>query len=99
MHDELEQEYEEKVTQGHTHAHNVPLDCAFCKGTGVDPNTMKDINHKLCPVCGGKGLSKFTGHMVDTCKPCLRCGASGREPGSEPLKPCTSCGGYGVKAS
>ncbi len=78
--------------QNHQH---FPLDCVFCRGTGIHPSTMKSINHQLCPVCKGKGLLDV--HLDrDKCKPCLQYGSSGREPGVDPLKPCSSCGGRGV---
>jgi DnaJ-class molecular chaperone len=97
MHDELDQEYEEELTQGSDHQHHrrSSLDCAFCRGTGVHPSTMHLLNHSHCPVCEGTGIMKFKGDL-NHCQPCLRCGSSGREPDSNPPKPCSSCGGYGV---
>lgn len=94
MHDELDQEYEEKSTGVHFHEH-FPLDCAFCRGTGVHPSTMRSINHELCPVCKGTGQQEVRLDR-DNCKPCLRCGSSGREPDTNPYQPCTVCGGRGV---
>jgi DnaJ-class molecular chaperone len=94
MHDELDQEYEERSTYVVSHQH-FPLDCVYCRGTGVNPATMKLINHQQCPVCKGKGISDI--HLdQDNCKPCLHCGSSGLESDSLPLKPCTVCGGKGV---
>jgi DnaJ-class molecular chaperone len=94
MHDELDQDIEERSTGVHSHEH-FPLDCAFCRGTGVHPNTMKEINYQLCPVCKGKGLMDIKLDR-DKCKPCIRCGSSGKEPDAAPLTPCTACGGRGV---
>jgi DnaJ-class molecular chaperone len=94
MHDELDQEYEERSTNALSHLH-FPLDCAFCRGTGVNPSTMNLINHQQCPVCKGKGISDIRLDR-DNCKPCLHCVSSGRESDSLPLKPCIVCGGKGV---
>jgi DnaJ-class molecular chaperone len=94
LHDSLDQEFEEKK-MGLPHHHHFHLDCAFCRGTGVHPSTMKDINHQLCPVCHGRGELEV--HLdQDNCKPCLRCGSSGEEPDAAPLKPCCACGGRGI---
>jgi len=94
MHDDLEQEFEERSTGLQHHSH-FPIDCAFCRGTGVHPSTMKDINFRLCPVCHGKGQLDI--HLDrDNCKSCLRCGSSGKEPDVTPVKPCHVCGGRGV---
>ena len=93
MHDGPDQEYEEQSTGQLYHSH-LPLDCAFCSGTGVHPGTMKDINHRPCPICQGKGHLDI--HDRDNYKPCTLCGGSGKEPDIKLLKPCRACRGWGV---
>jgi DnaJ-class molecular chaperone len=70
-------------------------DCAFCRGTGVHPGTMKSITFSACPVCQGKGILKFAGSRSDYAT-CSQCNRSGRESGSQEIKPCPACGGYGI---
>ena len=96
MHDELEEEYLQQFDEKRPHNHPVSLDCPFCKGTGVHPSTMNQLDHQRCPVCEGTGLMKFTGDLAH-CKPCVHCGSSGREPDSSPFEPCSVCGGHGVR--
>jgi DnaJ-class molecular chaperone len=96
MHDELEQDYEEELIQKNHHHRSVSLDCPFCKGTGVHPGTMSMLNHTHCPVCQGTGITKFKGDLAHS-RPCIRCGASGREPDSNPFEPCLACSGHGVR--
>jgi DnaJ-class molecular chaperone len=93
MHEELEQDYEEEST-GIDSGPPSRINCAFCRGTGVHPATMKVLNHELCPVCKGVGILEINGSR-DYRNHCSRCGGSGREPESE-FKPCTVCGGYGI---
>ena len=95
MHDELEEEYAD-ILYPKDHEHPVSLDCPFCRGTGVHPATMDQINYSRCPVCGGTGVMKFANDLQH-CLPCIRCASSGREPDSNPLVPCSACAGHGVK--
>jgi DnaJ-class molecular chaperone len=93
MHEEFEDYYEEEDTGVDT-VDPSRINCAFCRGTGVHPATMKLLNHKLCPVCKGVGILELDGSR-NYRNHCSRCEGCGREPGSE-LEPCTSCGGWGI---
>jgi DnaJ-class molecular chaperone len=94
-HDEWEDEYgEEEHHQPDTHG-PFRTQCAFCKGTGVDPATMKMLAHELCPVCKGLGVQDFKGDRSSYIR-CSKCGGEGKEPVAEPAKPCSVCCGRGL---
>ena len=93
-HDEWEDEYgEQEYRQPDDHG-PFRAQCAFCRGTGVDPATMKLLAHEQCPVCKGAGVQDFKGNRSSYSK-CSKCGGNGIDPGSEPTKPCTVCGERG----
>jgi DnaJ-class molecular chaperone len=97
MHEEWVEEEDFEKPHEHHHSHGpFRTECKFCKGTGVHPNTMTSLKHQQCPVCKGQGILMFNGDRDDA-KPCIKCASSGREPGSDPLKPCSVCSGYGIK--
>jgi DnaJ-class molecular chaperone len=96
MHDELDEYYLEQFDEKQPVNRRVSLDCPFCKGTGVHPATMNQLDYSRCPVCEGTGLMKFPGDLAN-CTPCVHCGSSGREPDSNPLEPCSVCRGFGVR--
>ena len=98
MHEEPEEEFidgehDESDTSGPFN-----IDCAFCVGTGVHPGTMRSLTHSHCPTCQGKGILKLTANRNDY-GPCPRCKDTGREPDSTKIKPCHTCGGYGIVKS
>jgi len=62
------------------------VDCAYCRGTGVDP---KYANMSKCPVCGTAGKIKVKPPVVT----CLKCRGTGREGGE---LTCLACRGIGV---
>jgi len=62
------------------------VDCAICRGSGVD---AKYGNMSKCPVCGGNGRVAVTPPVVT----CLRCRGSGRDDGD---LSCLGCRGSGV---
>ncbi len=71
------------------------FDCAFCKGTGVDPDSGILVS-KPCRVCKGDG----TITMSVSCNSLVEhayCGGSGRDPNSGILvtKIDSECKGYG----
>jgi DnaJ-class molecular chaperone len=59
--------------------------CAFCRRTGVYPNTRLN-----CTVCAGKGVVTFR----EPKKTCPDCKGTGREHATS--LPCIRCGGVGV---
>ena len=65
-HDEWEEEYGEEE---HNHV-DAPgpfrIQCAFCQGTGVNPATMKRLDHETCPVCKGQMPGERSGPRVGT---------------------------------
>ena len=71
------------------------IDCAFCRGTGVHPATMKLLNHRQCHLCRGTGLVHFFSDRKNfsTCPHCL---GKGRESEPDSIKPCNHCGGKGI---
>ncbi len=95
MHEDLEQDYEEEHTHVEQKDGPFRMDCAFCKGTGVHPATMKDINFKRCPACDGKGSLEFKGKR-SSYSSCSKCGGTGREPNDKRFDPCHVCGGHGL---
>ncbi len=68
--------------------------CAFCRGTGVHPASMKMLNHQQCPVCLSKGVLEFNSNRLNF-EHCNRCDRSGREPQTDAIIPCTKCKGQG----
>ncbi len=72
-------------------------DCAYCNGSGRDPNTGPMSGYKPCPVC--KGYShRSIGISKDQLKSCAYCKATGRDPNTGPMsgyKPCPVCQGWG----
>lgn len=60
--------------------------CAYCRGSGVDPDFG---DGSTCKACGGQGSVDVTPPVVS----CLNCRGSGRERGN---LTCLSCGGVGV---
>jgi len=95
MHEELEQDFEEEHT--HVEHQHGPFhaDCAFCKGTGVHPATLKEINFTHCPSCHGRGMLEFKGNR-SSYSACGRCRGTGKEPGEGKPEPCHVCGGRGM---
>jgi len=95
VHDEWEEEY------GEEEHHYIPssgpfrIQCAFCKGTGVDPPTMKYLAHKTCPVCKGEGVLEFEQDRSNY-HTCHKCSGNGRDPDSKEIKPCPACSGKGI---
>lgn len=69
--------------------------CAFCRGTGVHPATMKLLSHQRCPVCEGKGVLEYNSNRRNYNNHCHRCDATGREPQTTDIIPCKECKGYG----
>ena len=55
------------------------LECAFCEGSGVYPDTIYsiDIETEPCPVCQGKGINTFETSPESVIK-CRYCGGNGR---------------------
>ena len=94
-HDEWEEEYGEEE---HNHV-DAPgpfrIQCAFCQGTGVNPATMKRLDHETCPVCKGSGVQEFKGSRSSYLS-CAKCQGKGQDPGSEPASPCPVCSGHGI---
>jgi len=66
------------------------VDCAYCRGTGVDP---KYGNMSRCPVCGANGKIKVKPPVVT----CLKCHGSGREGGDLTCLPCRGIGVVSVR--
>jgi len=62
------------------------VDCAYCRGTGVD---LKYGNMSKCPVCGGAGIVKVEPPVAA----CLKCRGTGRENGN---LTCLACKGMGA---
>ena len=71
------------------------LDCAFCRGTGVHPDTMGCLNHSFCPVCYGEGRNDLTGYRYHV-HLCDGCSGSGMDTKCDFLEICPDCGGLGV---
>jgi len=76
------------------------IQCAFCSGKGLFPETPFDddqIETKPCPVCRGKGLTIYhiePAYIVE----CAYCDSSGKgwdENGYFVGDPCQVCQGYG----
>ena len=63
------------------------IPCAFCKTTGVYPQTWI-----TCTVCLGKGMVT----VAESTEKCLKCKGTGTE--TESGLPCLKCGGKGVLA-
>ncbi len=61
--------------------------CETCKGSGAQPGTAP----KVCPTCGGAGVSNDNQGLFSFSRPCATCNASGRKID----KPCTTCRGIG----
>ncbi len=70
-------------------------ECAFCRGSGVHPNTRM-----TCSVCDGVGRAEVAPGSVR----CPHCGGSGRTadcddcPWPDSVFPCEHCKGVGVIA-
>jgi DnaJ-class molecular chaperone len=97
MHEPLLQEYIEGEYEELNQTGPFKIDCAFCNGTGVHPGTMKAMSFERCPCCEGQGIVEIQNDRKDFCT-CTQCGGSGKEPDSEPVKPCQVCGGLGIHA-
>jgi molecular chaperone DnaJ len=69
----------------------VPVDvdtaCHTCGGSGAQPGTSP----KVCPECGGRGVTSETQGFFALSQPCARC----RGNGTVIEKPCASCRGSG----
>lgn len=69
----------------------VPMDvdtaCHTCGGSGAQPGTSP----KVCPECGGRGVTSETQGFFALSQPCARC----RGNGTVIEKPCASCRGSG----
>jgi DnaJ-class molecular chaperone len=94
-HDEWEEEYGEEEHHHVDTSGPFRTQCAFCKGTGVNPATMKMLDHQSCPVCKGVGVHEFKGNR-SSYNQCSKCGGSGKDPKSEAIKPCSVCSGQGI---
>jgi predicted nucleotide-binding protein len=74
--------------------------CAYCNGTGKDPNTGPISGYKPCPVC--KGYHERTIDIPeDQLKNCVYCNETGIDPNTGPIsgyKPCPVCEGWGLVA-
>lgn len=70
---------------------NVSDECPECKGTGAKAGTSP----RTCPDCKGKGFVTIQQRgvfgMMQTQRPCTRCGGKGKIIDS----PCSKCGGSG----
>lgn len=55
------------------------LECAFCEGRGVYPDTIysNDIETEPCPVCQGKGINTFKTSPENIAE-CRYCGGNGK---------------------
>jgi predicted nucleotide-binding protein len=72
--------------------------CAYCIGTGRDPNTGILSGYKPCPVCNGHG-ERTIDVSNDQLKQCPYCIGTGRDPNTGILsgyEPCPTCGGWGL---
>jgi DnaJ-class molecular chaperone len=95
MHEELEQDFEEEQTHVEPRPGPFNTDCAFCKGTGVHPASLKDISFVHCPSCHGTGMLEFKDSRISYTS-CSQCAGSGREAGNGKIEPCHVCGGRGM---
>ena len=94
MHEEYVPEYIDEDDLPPDDATSFRSACAFCRGTGVHPATMKDLNHKQCPVCQSKGVLEFNANRRFF-EHCSYCNRLGHDPQSVALVPCPKCKGYG----
>lgn len=80
------------------HPKDVPRECVFCEGTGIDPGRgIVDVTGEKCRVCGGSGSNKVPEHYIKCQGPCGGTGRIPREP-VWPLPnydPCPLCKGKG----
>ncbi len=95
MHEEWEDVYGEE--EHHVVSSKGPfrIQCAFCKGTGVDLATMKSLAHEQCPTCKGQGVLEFKADRSNY-HTCHECNGGGRDPETKETKPCHVCGGRGI---
>ena len=83
------------------------VNCAFCKGTGVDSfGVMSALS--TCSVCGGSGdvrvlnprvpcaFCKGRGVQPDTRLCCTGCGGKGAHTVKDPHQVCPKCAGAGA---
>jgi hypothetical protein len=71
--------------------------CAYCNGTGRDPNSTLLSGYRPCSVCKGHG-ERTIDVSNDQLKACPYCNGTGRDPNSTLLsgyKRCPTCGGWG----
>lgn len=86
----------------------VVIQCAFCRGKGVDPFGI--FSHlSTCCICGGRGANKVkepyvqcafcrgTGVYPRSRLTCTACGAVGVHPVAEQTTTCPNCLGPGVE--
>jgi molecular chaperone DnaJ len=68
---------------------NVPVEevCGVCGGTGAAPGTAP----KVCPDCGGRGVTSRNEGFFALSETCARCGGEGMIVEN----PCATCGGSG----
>jgi DnaJ-class molecular chaperone len=64
-------------------------DCAFCKGSGLDPFQLLS-KKSFCQVCNGKGTTQINEPAIK----CIYCKGTGVYPHSR--LSCTVCGGKGM---
>ena len=80
---------------------SIALECPFCNGTGVFPETEFDdpgcIETEKCPVCNGSAVNIFPGEseVFILCKYCKASGRAWNEDGHFVGDPCGICGGRG----
>mgnify|MGYP002641060706 CR=1 FL=1 len=67
----------------------IAMDCAFCRGTGIDPFGLLSEDSR-CQVCGGRGEVIVRGPV----RPCAYC--SGKGVHIHRRLTCTVCSGKGV---
>lgn len=87
----------------------VALECAFCRGRGVDPFELLS-EYSLCQVCLGRGeVSVYepaiecaycsgTGVHLHRRLTCTVCRGKGSVPVKDSVTKCPACGGKGIMA-
>jgi DnaJ-class molecular chaperone len=74
------------------------VECAYCSGTGRDPNSVVVIS--TCLACKGRGRLNIRRYKYTDAFKCVDCNGTGVDPKSQKVKTyCKTCNGAGVKAS